>query len=267
MYENAFDIVALAMRYWFVLIVVYILIRLIQNVMLEFSSERTAQKRAAGYALGLLEVVEPVNSPLFGHTFALKRENTIGSARKCDIRLKAKTVNPLHAAVYQKGNKVFLSDYGSKQGVLLNGRRIKRDVPLIGDDEIALGSMILLLHLSGIEETQRNDSYYYDDEESQEYLDVTEYASSTGNVENGGEYEDEENDDYGDEYDDDDAAADDEYEDDKDSNFDHEPNDDDDLQFDGDDEIVFRNETVNKNENQPNKWKPYDNKRGREDPW
>lgn len=150
MYETTFDLVAQGLRYWFAALVVYILFRLIQSVLRDFSLERTEKKQAEGYSMGLLEVIAPAdNRRLYGQRFALKRENRLGSAGKCDICLRDRSVASVQAMIVQRGNRVLLCDYGTHRGVYLNGQRIDEDTPLLDGDEIQLGNVLLLLHIKG----------------------------------------------------------------------------------------------------------------------
>lgn len=151
MSETIFDLLALGMRYWFAALAVYILFRVIVSVWREFSRERDESRQASGsYAMGLLEVVAPAdNKKVFGMRFPLRQENKIGRSSSCDIRLKDRSVAPVQALISQRGRRVFLSDYGSRKGVRLNGQRINEDVALLDGDEIRLSNVVLLLHIEG----------------------------------------------------------------------------------------------------------------------
>lgn len=150
MNQTIFDLIAQIMRIWFALLLGYILFRLLQSLWREYSATRDVRKAAKGYQMGLLEVIEPVeNHKLYGKRFALKRENRIGRAGKCDICIRERSLKAVHAEIYQKGSRVFLRDYGTRTGVYLNGERVGNDIPLIDGDEIALGSVLLRLHLRG----------------------------------------------------------------------------------------------------------------------
>ena len=155
MSQNAYEIAALTMRYWFAALMVYIVIRLVQSVWRDYAAQRVQKRKALTGSLGMLEVVEPQTdargkaNKLYGQRFALKRENQLGSSGKCDIRLQGRGVSAVHATIFQKGNRVLLSDYGSRRGTWLNGERIRQEEPLFDGDEIALGEVVLLLHIRG----------------------------------------------------------------------------------------------------------------------
>ena len=155
MNSKTFEIVAAVLSYWFAAVMVYLLLRLLREVWRDYAADRVRRRQAEGYSMGMLEVIAPATdrkgrkNPLYGARFALRRENLIGSAGKCDIRLKDRSVAGVQASVYQKGNQVLLSDYGTRRGVLVNGHRVRKDLPLLDGDEIALGDVVLRLHIKG----------------------------------------------------------------------------------------------------------------------
>ena len=227
---SAYEIAVYVLRYWFAALMVFLLFRLVRSVVRGWNEQRTRERAASSkYTVGLLEVVAPELdargkvSPLYGRRYALRRENRIGSARKADWRLSAPGVAPLHASIYQKGDRILRSDGGTKAGVLLNGRRIPEDVALFDGDVIGLGPVRLLLHLAGSGEGKRSPedlyyappySYELPDEEQEEYEEAyeedCEEAYGEGDEEECGEDGDweDEDEDYGSE--DEDAAEDDE---------------------------------------------------------
>ncbi len=150
---SAYEIAALAMRFWFTALMVFLLWRIIRAVLRDYSAQRTAKKADTGYSLGMLEVVGPELDdrgkihPLYGRRFALKRENRIGRAASADIRIRHGKIAPYQASIFQKGNRVLLTDFGGKHGVFLNGGRIGEDTPLVDGDEIEIGGVEFVLHL------------------------------------------------------------------------------------------------------------------------
>lgn len=153
MSESAYEIAALTMRYWFAALMVFLLWRIIRAVLRDYAAQRTARKADTGYSLGMLEVVGPETDgrgkphPLYGRRFALKRENRIGRSKSADIRVTHGRVAPHQASIFQKGNRVLLSDLSGRNGVLLNGNPIQEDTPLVDGDEIVVGDVTFALHL------------------------------------------------------------------------------------------------------------------------
>jgi hypothetical protein len=154
MYDTAYDILALIMRYFFLVLVFYILLRLIRSSLHEYRTIRKAKRQLANYTLGYMEICEP--EELSSAWYELGRETTIGTDKSCDICLDTNGLAPIHATIYEAKGKIFISGLGTGSGVIVNGRKIKRkDVRLQGGDYIQLGSLCFLLHPFGEEDPPR----------------------------------------------------------------------------------------------------------------
>lgn len=171
---TAFEILAVAMRYWFSALFVYIVLRIVRSTWTTISSERALQKRAAGeYSYGFLEVLESENNRrLEGQRFALRKEMKIGRGSECDVRLKDRTIRKRHAVVYQKGNSINIRPYNRRSEIDLNGRAMEDDVCLMNGDEIQLGGVLLIVHIEGFSPPRLDERHYIDREE---YDDDPEY--------------------------------------------------------------------------------------------
>ena len=162
MSSSAYEIAALAMRFWFAALTVYLLFRTVSAVLRDYGNQRRLRKAEIS-SIGVLEVVEPSKDakgrphPLYGRRYPLRKENRIGSARSSDIRIKAKGIEPSQASIYQKGNRIMLADFGGRRGVYLNGVRVgKEEKALVSGDEIIIANVVLVLHLFGAaEQAQR----------------------------------------------------------------------------------------------------------------
>jgi hypothetical protein len=72
-----------------------------------------------------------------------KRSVVIGRSRDCDIRLGDPNVSRHHAEIRQEGATYWVVDLGSTNGLVVNGRRVKR-AKLEEADTITLGSTDLV---------------------------------------------------------------------------------------------------------------------------
>lgn len=150
MYQNTYDLVALGMRYFFLALILYILIRLVLQAYTEFVAVQQIKKQVRGVSPGYLEVLAPKECR--GETYPLRRENTIGRGKRCDICIQHPSLAPLHAFLYEKKGELYLAAYGGRKGVLLNGNAIrKREEMLYTRDELELGEVKLRLYLEGEE--------------------------------------------------------------------------------------------------------------------
>src|SRR5690606_2910250 len=67
----------------------------------------------------------------------------IGRAVSCQLRLSSWRVARRHVGLASRESGVFLEDYGSLTGTLLNGKRVFRHGPLQVGDEIGVGPCLL----------------------------------------------------------------------------------------------------------------------------
>ena len=92
---------------------------------------------------GAVRVVKP--PPLAGRTFPVDDDElTIGRAPGCAVLLDDPTVSSLHARLTRRGGDVVLDDLGSRNGTLLNGRRLKAPTALSPGDRVGVGPNVEL---------------------------------------------------------------------------------------------------------------------------
>jgi len=143
--------VAQGMRYFFLLLILYILIRLTQHSLKEFKAVQEVKRKVRSVSPGYLEILAPES--LAGERYALRRENTIGRGKRADLSFEIETLSPLHAVIYEKKDGLYVADSGGRTGVLLNGERIKkrREELLYTRDTLEFGELVCVLHLAGEE--------------------------------------------------------------------------------------------------------------------
>ena len=67
----------------------------------------------------------------------------IGRDPQCQLRLSSPRVSKIHAAIERRRDGIFLLDFGSSNGTVLNGRTVRGDVTLLNDgDRIQIGPMV-----------------------------------------------------------------------------------------------------------------------------
>ena len=92
---------------------------------------------------GWLRVVKPPT--MSGKSFQLTEgEVTVGRAPGCAVLLDDPTVSSLHARLTQQGDRFVIDDLGSRNGTLLNGRRLKAPTELSPGDRLGIGPNVEL---------------------------------------------------------------------------------------------------------------------------
>jgi hypothetical protein len=71
----------------------------------------------------------------------------LGRSRECDVVLSDPNISRQHAEIRPEGSAWVLSDLGSTNGSLLNGRRIEQPEAIEPGDEIELGTTLLTFEL------------------------------------------------------------------------------------------------------------------------
>ena len=90
-----------------------------------------------------LRVVRP--PPLSGTSFQLTDgEATLGRAPGCDVLLDDPTVSSRHAVLSPRGGRLLVDDLGSRNGTLLNGRRLNGPTEVSVGDRISVGPNVEL---------------------------------------------------------------------------------------------------------------------------
>ena len=76
-----------------------------------------------------------------GRPYPLEQaELCIGSSQKCDIKLiKDRAVSSFHACLTLEKNRYWIKDFNSRNGTMINGKRVKKQVEIHHGDQIGIG--------------------------------------------------------------------------------------------------------------------------------
>lgn len=137
-----YEAVALMARYWFVLLIVYILLRIVQNSLEEYKIDRRMRLEGEHSYLAYLKVTDADDPELLGLVFGLNEFNTIGKSIECDITIPDSTMRKKHAKIYKKGSDWVL-EHKKRSFVFVNGEESDGFVLLNDDDNIVFsGTMV-----------------------------------------------------------------------------------------------------------------------------
>jgi transcriptional regulator with GAF, ATPase, and Fis domain len=84
-----------------------------------------------------------IKGPLTGTRFNLEEKTTIGRSPENIIEIPDASVSRFHAEVVQKGRTFTIYDKVSKNGVVVNGERVREHL-LLRNDEVRIGSSVFL---------------------------------------------------------------------------------------------------------------------------
>lgn len=80
-----------------------------------------------------------LTGPSAGRRFEVVSEVTIGRSPSCEIEIDDDKVSRRHARIFLREGQVWLSDLGSINGTLVNGRRVKGEARLLPGDRFQVG--------------------------------------------------------------------------------------------------------------------------------
>lgn len=147
--ETTYRLIAMGMRYFFVAAILFILARIVHQSMLEYREIRRIKRQLDGTYASYILFIRPES--LYMEQYVLSRENTIGRSRKCDVRIRDRSVKRRHTVLYEKNGEMYIAASGRKR-VQINGTYLKRqDGQLADGDVVTLGDASFVYHTRLIE--------------------------------------------------------------------------------------------------------------------
>ena len=94
-----------------------------------------------GRGPGRLRIVEPAARA--GETFPIVDELTVGRGGGCGLVLGDDAyVSTVHARLFRRDGAVFVEDFGSRNGTLVNGELVQGPIPLHRGDVVQFGQTV-----------------------------------------------------------------------------------------------------------------------------
>lgn len=142
----AYETLSFAMRYWFLIVVIAILVALIYVSYKQYTEKKTVKDTLGQYD-GYLEIIRGP-AEFLGDKFGIRggADNLIGSSPDADIIIPDESVAAEHAYLYQGPDSLVLSPT-RKGKTKINGRRATRDHQLKTGDVITIGDIDFTLRL------------------------------------------------------------------------------------------------------------------------
>ena len=136
--------VASIMRYFFVLAMVYIMIRITIQSVKEYISIRRAKYWVEGVFSATVKFTAPQE---FAETvFVLEKKNTIGSSKRCEIYIDGCKLKKKHAVIVQKKHGAYL-EVLSNAKAKINGETFQMGkYPLSDGDVVKLNEVVFVFN-------------------------------------------------------------------------------------------------------------------------
>ncbi len=102
----------------------------------------------------ILKVIEGAKA---GSKVAVKKDRfLIGRSPKCHLSAGSTAISRQHSVIMRHDGKVTVRDLGSRNGTLVNGKKITEEVELSSGDELAVGPLKFMVTIThGINNTKR----------------------------------------------------------------------------------------------------------------
>ena len=144
MNSAVYEAVSYAMRYWFLLVVVGILIAVIYISVKEYREKKLLKGEISQY-FGYLEIIDGPEE-FVGDRFGVRNQNTIGSSKNSDIILPDETVEKNHALLYIDDDNLILTPYDMAD-TRINDRRATTSHMLKTGDIISIGDVDFYVYI------------------------------------------------------------------------------------------------------------------------
>ena len=149
MSEGTYQVVATVMKYWFILLILFILYRTIREIVAEYKDMKRTQKDSYFATVGYLEVEDSTDKRLIGTLYPIRRDCYIGKGSFCDVRIKISELAKTECFLYKKGGKTFIKNIGSKYGIYVNGEELETEMEIKDGSIISLYGALLRLKMKG----------------------------------------------------------------------------------------------------------------------
>ena len=147
MEASAYEVLAMIMRYWFIIIILYILWRIVENALDEYRTHKQIKKEIDKQFYGYIDIEACDVEDMQGRRYGIRKENVFGRSKRCEIPIASASLEASHGMVVLRGKKLILVDLSSGRGVFLNGERITKQVQVKHGDEIRAGKTVLRIQL------------------------------------------------------------------------------------------------------------------------
>ena len=108
--------------------------------------------------------LEFATGPREGEKVLLTKDRTVvGRHPSCDLVVHDSSVSRHHAVLAREGDRFLIEDLRSRNGTLVNGRKLTARLPLADGDEVTVGSQRMLFHAANARNSTGGDADLFTD--------------------------------------------------------------------------------------------------------
>lgn len=140
-----YEAVALAMRFWFIIAILIILLGSVGISVKEYRQKHYVLSLASS-SIGYLSVLSGPEDVL-GENLQLMQQNTVGRSRRADINIADRSVDKAHCLIYKEEMGDVILSRISKGDISVNGVQVEDSALLFTGDIVCFGNIVTELHI------------------------------------------------------------------------------------------------------------------------
>ena len=153
MNATAYELLAAIAKYWFIALALFILVRMVLSVTREMRIEQQVQKEIGRAGTGLnatLVLLSDEDRKLkHGKTYPVNGETTVGSAARCDVTIKAPSLEGMHCILNMDRQGMGVYPVG-RAFVVVDGEPVEGRAAAQDGSIIQMGGLVFRLMLEEI---------------------------------------------------------------------------------------------------------------------
>ena len=157
MNATAYELLSAIAKYWFIALALFILARMILSVTREIRIERQVQveigQAGTGINATLILLSDEDRKLKRGKRYAVQGETTVGRAGRCDITLRARSLQRVHCILNMERDGMSVVPVG-RAFVVVDGSVVQRRATAQDGSEIQMGGLVFRLRLEETDDAE-----------------------------------------------------------------------------------------------------------------
>lgn len=137
MLQSVYQILSIGMKYWFLMLAIFIVSLLISVSKKEYREKKVLLGEIGQY-IGYIEFIRGVNGKALNTRIGIADENTIGRSKNADIIIRDSSVQKNHVFIYRDGSRVIMEPLVIGR-TRINGRRADNPYEIHTGDILDIG--------------------------------------------------------------------------------------------------------------------------------